>query len=190
MTGLACLDVEMDAHDQLKTWRYPDGWPTITECVQWLQNEMGYRWNDDRHQLPIKCRFVDGVETLMPADWFLPGTLLVTLSDGLSFRDLRNGREGDLTNLEYHQYDRFSLAARDGADGVIINDFAQTDEGNIGHVSYGLTTHALSKLDWLSIPAVRHVYDWQQQNEMTQAIADWAEEQATAFVPPSPVRMP
>ena len=174
MTGLECSDAEYDPYGQLVSWRYPEGWPTYGQCQAWLENELGYVWRRDHEPVEVKVLMSDGAETLMPSDWSKDGTLLVTLSDGLAFRDLRRGGEGDLMDLEYHDYEAFEAAEAAGVDGVVINDFAQSDEGNLGHVSYGLTSHALSKLEWVAIPAKRHVYDWKQKDDITADIVEWA----------------
>lgn len=174
MSGLACSDVQFDDRGQLSSWRYPEGWPTYEQCLAWLENEMGYAWEGEYDVVSIKMSSADGDGVVMPASWFREGTLLVTLADGLSLRDLRDGPEGDLMNLEYHNYEGFEAATRDGMDAVIINDFAQSDDGNIGHVSYGLTQNALAKLEWLTIPARRHVYSWNQTDDLTGDLRDWA----------------
>jgi hypothetical protein len=173
MTGLQCLDVEYDESGMPRSWRYPQGWPTLAECVAWLRDDLGYDLHDPNTPTAVKCSFEDGKETLMSADWYIQGTLLVTLSDGLEWRDLRSGEEGDLMDLEYHRYGDFAQAERDGVDGVIINDFAQTDEGNLGHVSYGLTSHGLANRDWLEIPAIRHPYTVGRTDDLTEAIREW-----------------
>lgn len=69
---------------------------------------------------------------------------------------VRRGDDGDLTDLEYHDHPAFARAQSAGYDGVIINDFAQTNVGNFGHVSCGINANGLRKLDFLRIDATHY----------------------------------
>lgn len=68
--------------------------------------------------------------------------------------------EGDLTAVQYHDVRGFDRARRAGLDGVIIDDFAQSEEwGNLGHLSVGLFAEALPDLDVECIPATYEEYE-------------------------------
>lgn len=105
---------------------------------------------------------VDGWE-LAPADYSHQGRLLIlTPKRDLRILDTTNRgrREGDLTDLDYHKHDWFEKAEAQGYDGIKINDFAQSnDQGNFGHVSYGLFKSTLKDLDVKETPAIHQDLD-------------------------------
>lgn len=143
--------VEYDRFGTAVSWPIPDGWPTYRDVYDHIENDLGYTPRGGIFNLSTS---LDGSEeTIHPADWLRPGHLFATLADHLSFRDLRRGDEGDLTDLEYHDHRAFAQAEADGYDGVIINDFAQTDLGNYGHVSYGINATGLAKLTFVRTEA-------------------------------------
>lgn len=165
MSGLEPLDVELDQTGWLKSWRLPEDWPTVGEVVEWLGG-MGYEPGKTHWALVEK-------DVIRPAEYRMPGTLIVLPSEGLRFKDLRRGEEGDGMELEYHNHAGFALARDEGYDGVIINDFAQADEGNVGHASWGLFDHALARTPRLLLPCVRSDYkDW--ETGLTADIERWA----------------
>lgn len=70
-----------------------------------------------------------------------------------------SGRDGDLMNLEYHDLKGFGKAKEAGFDGVLINDFAQSEEhGNFGHMSVGLFD--IKKLEIKQVPAQYREWDY------------------------------
>jgi hypothetical protein len=156
MTGLE-PDVELDRHRMLRSWAVPKGWPTYGEAAEWVRS-LGYSLADARSSW-LSVRNVEGADLIVPADWKMPGRLLVTLPDGLRLADLRRSLDGDLTDLEYHDHAGFAAARAAGYDGVVINDFVQTREwGNVGHVSRGLFPEAAARLPWAEAPAER--FEW------------------------------
>jgi hypothetical protein len=175
VAGASCVDVEYNKHGRLLSWRYPQNWPTYRQCVEWMKTELGYDMAEN-DMVEVKCFWEGNEERFMPASWKLQGSLLVTLSDDLKWRDLRLGQESDLMDLEYHQYEAFRQASNDGIDGVIINDFAQTDGGNVGHRSYGLTKNGLESREWVIIPAKRCTYDFAQPSDVTEDILVWCDQ--------------
>lgn len=151
--SLDAFDREFDRSGQLTSWRHVENWPTYEACVTYLQNDLGY---DLEKQPWVKCGLVEGKTVFLPSHYLMPGRLFVTSHESLRFKDLRVSSEGDLMELEYHNHSGFKLAADEGFDGIIINDFAQTTHyGNLGHVSYGLLPSALDKVEWIEIPATR-----------------------------------
>lgn len=155
ISGLEITDVERDRMGMAVSWAVPDGWPTNGDVVRYLEDELGY--DAGRYgAYSLKTAMVDGREKVMPASWRMAGQLFMTLSDGLDFKDVRQSEEPDLTLYEHNDFAAFGAAEAQGLDGVIINDFAQTDRyGNFGHLSYGLNRRGLSKVGWISLPAVR-----------------------------------
>lgn len=165
MSGLEPIEVEFDQYGRLKSWRLPPDWPTVAEAVAWLET-LGY---------PAKGTHWVRMEKdiIQPADFLRQGTLVVLPSQGLRFKDIRRGIEGDLTDVEYHGHAAFSQAREEGYDGVLINDFAQTDEGNVGHWAWGIFDHALERTPRLLLPCVRSSYDdW--AHETTSDVERWA----------------
>lgn len=69
--------------------------------------------------------------------------------------------EGDLMNVDYHRIPEFRRAAKQGYDGVVINDFAQSNNyGNVGHISYGLFKHVVEDLVITEAPATHDDLDF------------------------------
>jgi hypothetical protein len=153
-TGLTVDDCDptFDHMGHATSWRIPQGWPRMREMVEALK-EMGYDTSRDSFEVLMRG------DEIMPADWRLSGRLLVLDGHGLRLKDLRRGSEGDLTDVEYHDLPAFRQAEAEGWDGVVINDFAQTDEGNMGHVSYGLFASTLARLEPVVVPCLRSTWD-------------------------------
>lgn len=73
--------------------------------------------------------------------------IIITLKKDFKFYDNTMGGSigGDLTDLEYHKVGMFREVEKRGYDGIIINDFAQSEDmGNYGHKSYGIFSNSLS----------------------------------------------
>jgi len=68
--------------------------------------------------------------------------------------------EGDLMNVQYHDVRGFRDARDEGLDGVMIDDFAQSEaHGNLGHLSVGLFSPALKDVRFKQVPATYEEYD-------------------------------
>jgi hypothetical protein len=119
---------------------------------QWIKErlkEFGYE-PDKNSGYRLKETMKDGKSVLLPADYQLPGTLLIfePLQD-LRIFDMTYGgsKDGDLMEPDYRQYETFKRLAEQGYDGVKINDFAQSEsQGNVGHTAIGLFADALPKI--------------------------------------------
>lgn len=174
MTGMRC---QVDGYDEstgLPTrWSVPEGWPTYARCAEWLEG-MGYSWPRPHESIDVLVAREDGRERIMPAGWRLEGTLVVTTDDGLEFRDLRTGDEGDLLSPDHMRYGEFEKAEAAGADGVVINDFAQIGRSNVGHVAYGLTSRGIEGRAWLMMPATRFEPDRLDPSPLTPEVREWA----------------
>jgi len=92
--------------------------------------------------------FSDYEGNLRPADYRAKGRVLeVVCMRDFKFFDFAKGREGDLMEPDYHKIGLFRKLEDNGYDGIIINDFAQTEYyGNYGHESYGFFGHAVKDL--------------------------------------------
>lgn len=150
-------DMGYDLNDERIKWgkngfeaeSWPCIYPTYEECMKHIESK-GYSEGDDW----LKIGFSDGKEVLLEKGYERSGKVFVGCKRGLKLKDLRCG-ESDLMNLEYYNVDGFEKAEREGYDGVIINDFAQTDEGNMGHVSIGLFQNAVDRMEWGEYEAKR-----------------------------------
>lgn len=79
---------------------------------------------------------------------------IITVKQPLKIFDMAEGKEGDLTDVDYHKLDTFRKIENMGYDGVKINDFAQVHRlGNVGHHSVGIFKDSLHKLDWKTMEA-------------------------------------
>jgi len=156
--GSPAADVEVDEFGRLISWVLPQGWPSYSEAQAWLENK-GYTF-DTNGIVSVLARNNDEVTEIMPADWKLPGRLLITSACDLRFYDHAAGREGDLMDLDYHNLELFREVEKQGYDGIIIHDFLQDDtHGNVGHLSYGIFEQAAKHLDWIEIPAINREWD-------------------------------
>lgn len=149
--GYALPDVEYDDLRRAKSWSATMPWPTYRECLSRLA-ERGYAFETDPET--IKLVMNEGRTHVMPKSWRLPGRVYVTLDQGLRFADFSTG-ESDLTEKAHLRFDRFERARSQGADGVIIDDFCQSEDcGNVAHRAYGLFSPAATKLEYLVYDAV------------------------------------
>jgi hypothetical protein len=125
----------------------------------------------------LKVKFDEGI---LPANSRSIGTLyILTLKRDFKFYDYAEGREGDLTDLDYHKLDLFRTVEKNGYDGIIINDFAQSElEGNLGHKSFGIFSNAIKDLDVKSISASHPTNEWTEHMWKTR---DWRSEEYVKY---------
>ncbi|AOG03040.1 hypothetical protein BSY19_4719 (plasmid) [Bosea sp. RAC05] len=150
--GLAYEDVDWDPHGDARSWSFKKGCRvTYGEAFEALR-AMGYVFTNDL--AAVRQQTIAGKVVTMPADWSIPGRLLICVRDpAWKLLDISTG-ESDLTQLQYHDVDRFRDAESAGYDGVIIDDFAQSSViGNIGHRSIGLFPATAARLEWAQIAA-------------------------------------
>lgn len=131
--------------------------PTYGEIQEYLTEILGYTVKDWAFRLKMKG------EEVMPNSYFIPGRLFmiqpVNPDYQPRFLDMRD-HEGDLNDPQYNRFDWFEIMRRDGYDGIIIEDYAQsTIHGNYGHTSYGLNPDRLNLFQWSFIDAVRQDSD-------------------------------
>lgn len=121
--------------------------------------------NANNYQWKFKTKFNDGMYELKHSDYKVVGKLyILTLKRDFKFYNYAFGKEGDLTDLEYHKVDMFRNAEENGYDGIIINDFAQSDvHGNFGHISYGLFKDAIKDLSVEYIDATHPSDEWTEK---------------------------
>jgi len=139
-----------------RSYRIPAGYPTRRQVVERLA-AMGYAWDGGAFSAWVRT---GPGGRLLPKDWRAPGNLLIL--DG--WRDLRlydwvSGREGDLTDCDFHHSDLFRRLEGEGFEGIRLHDFCQTEtHGNVGHRSVGVFAAGLARLRWAALPAVH--WEW------------------------------
>ena len=137
--------------------------PRHRDVLRYVRDVLGYTPQEGTKalfELKERSRGEDGGFEFMPASYRMSGALYVLLpQEPLRFYDLAAGREGDLTDLEYHKHEVFAKAAAAGFDGVRINDFMQSpSQGNYGHVSLGLLPAGIAKVTATALPCTHFDY--------------------------------
>ena len=81
----------------------------------------------------------DKSKTLLSRNYRAKGKIVVLKPKrDMKFYNYAKGKEPDLMDLDYHKLGLFRKIEKSGYDGIIINDFAQSEyQGNYGHISYG-----------------------------------------------------
>lgn len=166
------INIEADNFRKIQSYSIKkDGeyFETPTNSMLWdfLQKELKYEMFD--YQEYIKLKIGQGSQ-ILPADYKMPGELYVMFgAENLNLYDISTG-ESDLLDLQYHKLELFEklingdILDNDGNqyDGIIIDDFAQTERyGNLGHESFGLTPSGIKKLEYFKINATNH--DWDEE---------------------------
>jgi hypothetical protein len=120
--------------------------------------EMGYTPDDGNSMLNYNWKLLYDKNSIQPANYRSQGRLfIVTPKRDLKIYDTTKGREGDLTDVDYHKHDWFKAAEAQGYDGIQIHDYAQSnDQGNFGHKSIGLFQNTLKDVTIEETNAVHH----------------------------------
>jgi len=163
-------NIEFDRLGRADSWRTPPGYPKYGDLVRHLVG-MGYPWEEGRDfSAWVRIEHVEGRDVFRPNGFKKEGRLFVI--DGVS--DLRlydhaAGSDGDLMDVDYHKLKLFREVEAEGYDGIVINDFCQTDNhGNVGHRSVGLFEHAIPKIRYASVPAVH--WEWPEDERCSALV--------------------
>lgn len=180
--GFVPEEVEWDAQGHARQFTYPKkGWVKNRDLCQYLEEGLGYSTTSPHgkaYGLKTSGRDPHPVLGSLPrierADFLQPGFLLMVRGhDTLRLRNLSRG-DGDASNPQCNQVDRFHRLTQAGWDGVIIDDHTQSPKwGNVGHRAIGIFEHALPGLHIERIPA-RH-FDW------TEALNESSSPEFTAW---------
>ena len=136
------------------SWSIPKGWPTIGDLEDHLR-DLGYQANNEGF-FQFSTSYEDGIEVLKPADWSLPGHLLIILPKDLD-TPAPAWSEDALGYSNHNRVGDFGRFAQDGIDAIHMGDQLQSDHwGNVGHDAVGVLPAGLEKLSWLALPAIRH----------------------------------
>lgn len=165
MIGPEASDIRYDDRGDPVSWRQPPGYARVRDVVRHIEEVLGYsNLSNAQGVFQYEVRTdgrVPGTEDprVVPADYRMPGSLLIVEGfEGMRFLNMATG-ESDLTAVQYHRLKTFRRAEADGYDGIVIDDFAQSKTwGNVGHLSIGFFAHAIPRLAITTIPACR--FDW------------------------------
>jgi hypothetical protein len=140
---------------QAWSWTIPSNWPTEGDFDDMIRG-LGYR-PDFRGCYTVSTRYTDEGETIMPAEWTLPGQLVIALpQEDFTFKAAMWSEDG----LGYASHNRvadFDSFSQRGQHGFSMEDCLQSEfHGNVGHEAFGILPEGIKRLSWLSIPAVRH----------------------------------
>ena len=114
----------------------------------------------------LKTKYVNNADTTLRGDHRETGRLLVlTTKEPVRIFDYAGNRDGDLTDVDYHKISLFRKVEAAGYDGIRITDFAQMEEeGNIGHISFGIFPGSMKKFSIEVVNGVQHPADGEYRN--------------------------
>lgn len=153
--AIETLDITWDGM-RAWSWRIPRDWPTLGDYDDHIRSldykpsssgmyDVSERYHPDREYPEI-----------MPADWRLPGQLIIVLADGLDLREAEWSEDAQGYANHNRVADFEDFGAR-GLHGIRMEDMLQSEYlGNVGHEAIGLLPAGLEQISWLAIPAVRH----------------------------------
>lgn len=152
------------------------GLPTHREVRNYVENVLGYK-KDRNGAYHIR---EDDNGNIAPASYKLKGTLFIIIGKSkLKLYDMTGGtNDDDLMDPTYNKIHLFKRIEKEGYDGVIINDFAQSKMwGNVGHRSIGIFPSGLAKLKIENTPASN--FDWGDSLDAvdTEEFKQWLERQ-------------
>jgi len=123
-----------------------------------IENELQYKPVNGMYKIRMN------LGEIKRADYKIDGQLFIMSvkpCENLKLYDYRRSSGGDLQDPEYNHLKNFKKIREMGYDGVIINDFVQSENwGNVGHTSTGLFPSGIEKVDMISIPATN--FDWNE----------------------------
>lgn len=137
------MEAENNKTKYQKEWKTSDYY--LKKFILQKMKNFGYDGGNYGYFKKVKT---DKDGNLLPADYKDVGKVLeITCTRDFKFYNIGHGKEGDLMDLEYKQIGLFRKAEEKGYDGIVINDFAQSEKyGNYGHKSFGFFNRALKDL--------------------------------------------
>lgn len=154
--GASWADLEVEeGRGRVTSWRVLPGWPRGRDLVDHLEGDLGYEaspqgiWEVSIGHGPLGQEW-------KPADWKLPGTLLLLYAPHLRIQQANWG-ESEIGDANHNRVGAFTRFADEGWDAFSMQDLLQSEyHGNVGHEAIGILPKALSTLPWIGIPALRH----------------------------------
>lgn len=154
--------VTWDRMGRANSFPLPEGWSDLPTEADVRERMATAGWPSDGRS--YRVRFHDGLP-LLPGEAAM-GRLFVVRTTAPLRCWLKARGEGDLTDVQYNDLRGFRGAEAAGLDGVIIDDFAQSEEwGNFGHESLGVFSGSARKLSTESVPA--RYREWERGSEGT-----------------------
>lgn len=148
------LDIEWNGQS-VYSWRIPENWPTEGDLDDYVKS-LGYKPESTGCSTVLLHYDEDGVEQLMPADWSMPGHLIVILPAFQSIWD-PEWSEDALGYATHNRVVDFQTFEDRGVPAFRMSDCLQSNyHGNVPHESVGILKKGREGISWLAIPAVRH----------------------------------
>lgn len=151
-------DVRFDYADRPTSFPSPKGWRTLptTEEVKQRLIKAGFEVSF-RGSVEVKT---SRGRILMPTETVMGRLFVCQAAQPLVLLNFARDT-GDLQDPQHLWIDEFRAAQQAGYDGVIINDYAQSDRwGNLGHFSVGVFPESVRKIQCSPIPASYHEFDY------------------------------
>jgi len=147
-------EVEWGSNGRAESYYFPAGWdglPDPNEIAKRL-NALGYK--DIKSPFDYtEFRIADDDTLMLPGEAAQGFLYIATTMRDMKLWNKATG-ESDLLDLQYNDIRGFRDAEKAGLDGVLIDDFAQSEErGNLGHSSVGLFKNALRNIRTKRVPA-------------------------------------
>lgn len=149
-------DLEAEEHrGRIASWRVLPGWPRNSDLVAHIENDLGYT-SENYGCWEVSIHRSGDTYKMKPAGWTMPGSLILLHAPGLEI-SATDWQESEIGGANHNRLDAFDRFAREGRAAFSMPDLLQSKfHGNYGHEAIGILPDALSKLDWIAIPAVRH----------------------------------
>jgi len=145
---------------RLKSWPSPKGWDHMPKEKDIIERMEKLGFKDDRGRYTLR---ISKQQVMLPNEVQKGKLFIATVKEPLTIWKKSKG-ESDLMDLQYHDISGFKKAKAAGLDGVLIDDFAQSEEwGNFGHKSLGLFD--TEKLSIKSVPA--QYREWSREEKGT-----------------------
>lgn len=184
------LDVTFDRH-RVDSFRILPGWPNLEDLAFHISDTLGYGEPENEIWEISIGRGASG-QTFMPADWKLPGTLIILRAEHLNIA-APQWQEEDLGYTNHNRVGAFSRFANEGVQAFRMQDLLQSRyHGNVMHEAIGILPEALAGCDWIGIPATRHdapdltAFQQDETAEFTAFMRSIASDYEAAHDEPSP----
>lgn len=148
------LEVE-EERGRICSWRCLPGWPSNGELVRHIEDDLGYE-PESYGGWEVSTDRSGGLWEMRPASWSLPGSLILLHAPDLKISSA-DWRESEIQSANHNRLEAFARLEREGCEAFAMQDLLQSKHhGNLGHEAIGILPRALERLEWISIPAIRH----------------------------------
>ena len=144
------LDPEF-SHGRLASWRIPQGWPTIGDFHDFL-DEMGYE-RAPREETMLSVH----QGKIMPAGWRLPGRLIIAVLPDTATARTPEWSSSSWGVENHNRLHDFAAMRAEGRSCFRMADKLQSRiMGNYGHEAIGILPAGLERAIWTEVPAVNY----------------------------------